>query len=87
MVNLPGVRQWAKNNSIIGGGARVSAGFVIVRVAIGAWASVLEVKRIHRRPTLVRRRILLAAAIHRIAKRLTRAPARHAPPTVPTRYP
>lgn len=84
---LPGVRQGTEYDHIVGPGTRVSARLVIVRVAIRAWASVLEEERERRRLTRVGRRVCAAAAILRVAERFARAPARHTPPRpVPSRH-
>lgn len=81
IVNLPGVRQWAKYNEIISGGARESASFVIIRVAIRAWASMFKVQRIYRWSTRVRRRERLTTTKLRSIECLTRASTSHAPST------
>ena len=89
--NIPGVWQGAENDQVISRSARVGAGLVIIRVAIRAWASVLKVKRVHRRTTRVGRGVSLTAAIPWIPKRLTRAPTRDTPATaissIPTGHP
>jgi len=79
IVTVPGVGQRAENDQIVSGGTCVGARLVIIRVAIRAWASVLEEQRIGRRTTRVRRRVRVAAAKPRITEGLARAPARHAP--------
>ena len=58
--------------------ARKRAGLVIVRVAVGAWASVLENLRVRRRLASGGRPIRAAAAILRGPERLARALTRHA---------
>ena len=88
IVRVPGIGEGAENNQIVSIGTCVGAGLVIVRVAIRAWASVLEEQRIRRRTTHVRRRVRLTAAKTRIPEGLARAPARHAPAAaVRTRHP
>jgi len=79
IVTEPGIGQGAENDQIVGGGTCVGAGLVIVRVAIRAWARVLEEQRVGRRTTRVRRRVRLAAAKTRVTEGLARAPASHAP--------
>lgn len=86
-VILPGVRQRAKYNQVIGGGAGEGAGFVIVRVAIRAWARMFEELRIYRRSTRVGRRERVAATKLRSVECLTRASTRHTPSPTSTRYP
>ena len=84
LVNLPGVRQWAKYNEIISRRTGESASFVIIRVAIRAWASMFKVFRIYRWTTRVRRRERLTTTKLRSIKSLTRASTCHAPSTTTT---
>lgn len=78
IVTIPGVGQGAENDQIVRGSTCVGARLVIIRVAIRAWACVLEEQRIWRGTTRVRRRVRAAAAKTRITEGLARAPARHA---------
>lgn len=85
---LPSVRQWAEDYNVVGGGTGEGARRVVVRVAVGAWAGMLEEFRVHRRVTRVRRVVCLAAAVHWIPERLACALARHAlaPAAVPAHH-
>ena len=73
IVILPGERGWTKDDNVICRGTSEGARLVIIRVAIGAWASMFEELRVHWWLTCVGRRISLTAAIHRISESLTRA--------------
>lgn len=84
---VPGIRQGAENNDVVGRRTRVRTSLVIIRIAIRAWASMFEILRKHRRATRVGRRKRLTTTKLRIAEGLTRAPARHAPSLAITRDP
>jgi len=80
-LKLPGViiRGRAESDGVIRRGCTCkSAGLVIIRVAVRAWASALENLRICRRLASVGRPIRAFAAILRGPERLTRTPTRHA---------
>jgi len=76
--NEPGGGGRAKGDGVIGGSASEGAGFVVVGVAISAWASVLEYLRVRRGLARVGRPVRSAAAVLRRVERLARALARDA---------
>lgn len=76
--NKPGGGGRAKGDGVIGGSAGEGAGFVVVRVAISAWARVLENLRVGRWLARVGRAVRAAAAVLRRVEGLAGALARDA---------
>ena len=86
-VFVPCIRQGTKHDQIVSRSTCVSTGFIIIRVAISAWASMFKKQRVNRRTTRVGRRILLTTTITRIPESFTRASTRNTSTTpIPTRH-
>ncbi|KAK3423798.1 hypothetical protein EUGRSUZ_F00558 [Eucalyptus grandis] len=83
----PGVGRRAEGDDVVGVCAREGAGAVVVRVAVGLRAGVLEQLRVRRGLARLRRGVGAAAAVLRLLERLTRALARHPPRPVAARHP